>query len=328
MLLYACNGHYHYHNQNLLNLNKQKIITIHNSHEDMQPENQDIYQRRNGAYISVDLPNILECKIPKLIIMMDNARKFYEIDLPRLNNARHTIDVYQNSWTQQRRTTFDKSDNISESWSKMLMMRSLNLMNSTSVWYLNNDDCLIVINRVEKRLSKYFLYETKGMYKADICRIAALYEKGGYYFDTDMEVIKPVIIGPQITFSSVWAQKNLSKESFFQSFMAVAPKHPILAININLLLKHYENITNGGMGLFEGLLGPESLYRSYIEFNRSEESKYWQTDMNLQEVIPEAYPKIKKRGIQYLCNYLVHNSTEKDVYFYSRIVGAGISCKY
>jgi len=325
----------------IMNLTKPKTITAHKLiqpvnlttiHKQMQPANQEIYQRHNATYTNnshINLPDTLGDKIPKLIIMMDNTRYFYRIDLPRLNNARHTIDVYQNAWEQQRRTILDKSKISSESWSDMLMTRHQNMTNSTSVWYLNNDDCLIVINRVEKRLAKYFLNETKGMYKADICRIAALYEKGGYYFDTDMEVIKPVILGPQVTFSSVLGHKftQEAKTSFFQSFMAVAPKHPILKLNMNLLLEHYENIANNGTGLFGELIGPESLYRSYIEFNHTEESKYWPVDMSLQEVIPDAYRRIKRRGHQYLCNLLVHNATEKDVYFYSRIVGAGVRCK-
>lgn len=78
------------------------------------------------------------------------------------------------------------------------------------VWYLNDSDCVDLIERVYPVLTPYFLAETVGMYKSDICRIVALYDKGGYYIDTDMEIIdhQTIIYPPNITMATVWGLKT------------------------------------------------------------------------------------------------------------------------
>jgi len=57
---------------------------------------------------------------------------------------------------------------------------------------LTDDDCCALLQRVEPKLVPHFDREKKGAYKADICRVAALFEEGGYYFDIDIRVITPV----------------------------------------------------------------------------------------------------------------------------------------
>jgi len=256
---------------------------------------------------------IPETTIPKLIIMMDKASSFSDIDKLRRKNAINTIQIYQDAWGEKQMGGFSNRSN-----------GGISTM-PAGLWYLNNADCENLIKRVENRLVKYFLNETEGMYKADICRVAALYEKGGYYFDTDMEVIQPLNLAPHITFSTVRAMYN--EHEFFQSFLAVAPKHPIMKLNMELLLKHYQIIDENSTMLFKGLLGPESLYQSYIEFNKTEDFQNWPIDLDLKEVLgPAVYPRLRQRGKSYNCNIVVHNATQKVPYFYSRIIGAGKNC--
>jgi mannosyltransferase OCH1-like enzyme len=38
------------------------------------------------------------------------------------------------------------------------------------------------------------MMENFGFFKGDLCRLAALYKYGGYYFDIDLEVIEPVLL--------------------------------------------------------------------------------------------------------------------------------------
>jgi hypothetical protein len=47
----------------------------------------------------------------------------------------------------------------------------------------------------KKTLIEYFMDEPLGMYKANLCRGAALYETGGLYFDADLGVCMNVFTG-------------------------------------------------------------------------------------------------------------------------------------
>ncbi|GMI11343.1 hypothetical protein TrLO_g7772 [Triparma laevis f. longispina] len=69
---------------------------------------------------------------------------------------------------------------------------------------------------VEPRLLPYFINEKLGMFKADMCRVAALYLNGGYYLDIDLGVVEPIIFdNPRIKFSTMreayneWVHKTM-----------------------------------------------------------------------------------------------------------------------
>jgi hypothetical protein len=61
------------------------------------------------------------------------------------------------------------------------------------------------------RLLEYFNKEKRGSWRSDICRVADLYLKGGYYMDNDMRAVRAIVF--QITFSS----RCLSNEQNFSS---------------------------------------------------------------------------------------------------------------
>jgi hypothetical protein len=71
------------------------------------------------------------------------------------------------------------------------------------------------------------LKKEKGMYKADICRVAELYLNGGYYFDVDLLAVHSVSPADSVRFATVRGQ-GWPKHGFFQAFTARAPGHPIL----------------------------------------------------------------------------------------------------
>jgi hypothetical protein len=58
--------------------------------------------------------------------------------------------------------------------------------------FLDDADCREMILSVSPDLAKGFDRERRGMIKADICRVAALYQSGGYYFDVDIEASRPL----------------------------------------------------------------------------------------------------------------------------------------
>jgi mannosyltransferase OCH1-like enzyme len=94
------------------------------------------------------------------------------------------------------------------------------------------------LSRTEPRLIKHFEKE-QGMYKADICRVAELYQNGGYYFDIDLLAVHPVSPAESVGFATVMGT-GWPKHGFFQAFTDGAPGHPILKKSLNALLEVYE----------------------------------------------------------------------------------------
>jgi Glycosyltransferase sugar-binding region containing DXD motif len=121
------------------------------------------------------------------------------------------------------------------------------------VRFLTNDDCEDAIVRVysnrddsrnkSQRLLHYFREETTGMYKGDLCRGVALVETGGMYLDVDLGVRMNLfrVLHSTTTFATVRVHKRSHNVgSFFQAFMAAAPRHPILERYVDLFLDYYD----------------------------------------------------------------------------------------
>jgi hypothetical protein len=77
--------------------------------------------------------------------------------------------------------------------------------------------------KVDPRLLKPFNTEPNGPDKGDICRIAALYLFGGYYFDVDIQVIKTLDPEPEVDFITT----NMVNKKFFQVILALPASHPV-----------------------------------------------------------------------------------------------------
>lgn len=240
-------------------------------------------------------------KIPRRIIILDTRYKSIS-EIPDLlqENILNTINTYHNAWDAAG-------------------------LKHEEVWYLGNTECQEQIKVAEPRLLQYYLREQKGQYKANVCRIAALFNKGGYYFDTDMQVVKAVTdISTSTTFVS--PLEVLGKEGkingIFNSFVAASAKHPIFKINLDLFLEFYQTRHRR-----YSLLGTKSLFEAYEKFLSSPQisSKEWPIDMSLAEIHLKSnakYIEFPRHGGQgCCCDYVVHNSTQEQIYFYSRIMG-------
>jgi hypothetical protein len=226
---------------------------------------------------------------------------------PQLNmlasNARETIALYREFWGEP----------------------------SAVATLLTDEDCIVVLKVAEPRLIKYFAKE-KGMFKADICRIAELHVNGGYYFDVDMLAVHPVSPPDSAGFSSVrssqWPQKG-----FLQAFTASAPGHPILKKSLDILLEVYTGVRSRS-GLLKKLIGPMTMqiaYDLYMNETLSEEVK----DIFIMDEIrigrtrkPKFISKLPKQEtkggegfVSSRCDYIVHDNTTQ--YFYSRVKGTG-----
>ena len=112
--------------------------------------------------------------------------------------------------------------------------------------------CQKVISKVEPTLLPHYIHETKGQNKANICRIAALYDKGGYYFDTDMQVVKALDIQRDITFVTPHEAKSTWHDvpGFFNSFLAVLSHHSFFKnfLNLDIFVQYYNSSSSGGGG--------------------------------------------------------------------------------
>ena len=183
-----------------------------------------------------DKTNILKTKEPQ---------HFYE-------NVIKTIDMYTHAFEQN--TTDSNSTNA--------------VTASIRVTCMDNDYCVKIIQHVSPGLVPFFLSEARGDYKADICRLAALYLHGGYYFDVDIDVIKPFYhvrsaTDKEVTFSTVI---DLKESAFFQAFLAATPRHPIIKTALKVIQAYYDSPyrTTKGIGTPMGPLTLAAAYRLVV----------------------------------------------------------------
>lgn len=283
-------------------------------------------------------------RIPHRLIFLDTRYDSIDnIPSPFKNNVKHTIEVYDTFWNNN-----EQNDNVNNTIGNYTTntgnYSNNNDTHHVDVEYLGDAECQNAILIAEETLLRHYIREKKGKNKSNICRIAILYLKGGYYFDTDMEAVKPVKIQSNVTFvTPVEAATDWhGVKGLFNSFIAVSPKHPLLRINLNIFIKYYK--WNIYIREWEfPLLGTASLFASYKQFiSHKNSTRYgnvkndevnellifdkddWLLDLSLNEMRLSSieyplFPRHKGRG--WGCDYVVQNATEKEIYFYSRIVG-------
>jgi len=190
--------------------------------------------------------------------------------------------------------------------------------------FLDDAACRLAIQQSEPRLVKHFDNEREGKFKADICRVADLYNHGGYYFDVDLKTIRPIRLNATITFSSVLSGYP-NFDQFFQAFLATTPQHPVLGEALQIMLRYY----TGSHALRGKNVGTSTLWDAY---DAVDEATRGQSKL-LIETKNEAngewyYPDIPKLdGVGCCCDQICHDPEEKVVYFYARVPGSGRYCE-
>jgi len=202
---------------------------------------------------------------------------------------------------------------------------------SPPMWFLSEDDCLMAIQLVEPQLIPYYVNEERGNNKANVCRVAALYLKGGYYFDVDMVVVKPLLLASNITFATPAEYRNNEQtdlQGLFNSFLASAPKHPILRTNLDLFLQHYRK---GDLPLRSKThhMGTGTLRLAY---EQTPVEQRGETFMNLienamTEINEKRYFNFLRTGKGWGCTYFVEDPQQKQMYFWSRLIRHSSPCE-
>mmetsp|Transcript_6525 Transcript_6525/g.10363 ORF Transcript_6525/g.10363 Transcript_6525/m.10363 type:complete len:374 (-) Transcript_6525:19-1140(-) len=201
----------------------------------------------------------------------------------------------------------------------------------SEVHFLTDEDCLISIARVmgpESPLIDFFKTETEGMYKADICRGAALYELGGLYMDVDLQSRMNVrdIILPTTTFVvPIVHQASKHPGSFFQAFIGSIRQNPILFRYLELFIEYYEGRIN-----LQGPLGVLLLRRAHDQIigTHNNPKSHAQSLQYFQEVKHDAglFPDVPPPtwGSRRACRFVVvaNYRTPFIVPFYSRVKGS------
>jgi mannosyltransferase OCH1-like enzyme len=190
--------------------------------------------------------------------------------------------------------------------------------------FLTDPRCREAVTQAEPRLLEYFDKEEKGAFRSDICRVADLYLKGGYYMDNDMGAVEAIVLPDNIFFSTVLES---NEQNFFQSFLASTPGNPILRKALDVMLSYYAGTQyryrrKGFTGM-----GTATLKDAYNLAIREDPSLGDKTRL-LREINlamrPHLYMEVNRqngKGTEekvHFCNWAVHHAETHKVYFFSR----------
>ena len=180
-------------------------------------------------------------------------------------NVLNTITIYREAW-KKRPDPHQDQESVSNNYQGEETLHNMTTGviiqkpstynafegNDGDVLFFDDRECLEMIRKVEPRLILPFELEIDGSYKADICRMAALYAYGGYYFDVDIEVIQPLLLQQQhaaaaapnnnrrsgISFVTSWTESP-SHHEMFQAILAVSPQHPVIRANMDIMIQDW-----------------------------------------------------------------------------------------
>jgi len=193
-------------------------------------------------------------------------------------------------------------------------VRNTVVMNdAASVRFMDTAACESATGAFSPELLAIYRGEADLRYRADVCRIAALYWEGGYYFDDDMVAYRPIVplIHEDTEFATVQA---VEAGLFFQSFIAATPCHPVLRRNLEMFI---EARMPNPPKKYENLLGPVTLKLAFKELLPSNsqiftESRYNPVLMTEPLMVLPSY-----NGFE--CEFIVYDRVTKELLFCSRI---------
>lgn len=243
-------------------------------------------------------------------------------DLLLLDNVMHSLGLHPN-----KRVIFYGDDDCNDAIQKYFGPRE-----SIVEWF-NNPSLHAV------RMGHSF---TDGKFKSDLCRLVQLFEHGGLYLDTDLQLMVSIDDLPNHAFASVLESRTSAERGIFQALVSATKAHPV----IGRALAYFAQWARGGRNV-TGLLGP-SIMRSALD---DEYFKDYEVDASrgrldslddvilLEEVEPKEFAGflkeqsecLAKTGVRRtnhhrennLCGYLVVNKNTQSPVAYSRMMRSG-----
>jgi len=125
--------------------------------------------------------------------------------------------------------------------------------------YYGDSQCEVLLESFgDEALLKAFRGESHGAYRGDICRAVALFEKGGYYLDVDVQMAVPFsdIVAPSATFFSALAATG---GGVLNAIIGVVPKSEIIAEHLAAIRHYYTSMTK--YDPFATDMGPKTLQK-------------------------------------------------------------------
>jgi mannosyltransferase OCH1-like enzyme len=244
----------------------------------------------NPVPIDMRGPPSQEFKIPRRIIFTYKDNILETKDPPVLyENMLNTIQKYREEWGDP----------------------------NAPVWLLTDADCVNAIHLARPNLVNYFVREEAGSWKADMCRAAALYLTGGYYFDVDIEVVEPWKHGSNVTFATAATQGT---NRFFQAFVASEKEGRVIEKSLSEMLLFYETKRSRA-----NLLGCVTMKWAYELIPVSERG-----ETVILEELPFPRDRLespeRRDAVGCCCEFGVQDPYTKQHAFYSRVVGASSFC--
>jgi hypothetical protein len=244
----------------------------------------------NPVPIDMRGPPSQDFKIPRRMIFTYKYNILETKDPPRLyENVLNTIQKYREAWGEP----------------------------NAPFWFLDDAECLDAIRLAKVNLLTYFSREGHESWKADICRVAALYLTGGYSFGVDMEVVQPWKHDKDITFATAVANGTTQ---FVQSFIGSEKEGRIIMRTLSEMLLYYEKKQSR-----KQLMGPSTMKWAFDLIPISERGE----TVLLEETTfsrGQVESLERQEAVGCCCDLGVRDPKTKQHVFYSRIVGASPSC--
>jgi hypothetical protein len=226
-----------------------------------------------------------------------------------------------------RRMIFTSEHNILETKDPLLLYE--NVINTIQkyreawgepnapVWFLDDADCMDAIRLAKVNLVSFYSREVNESWKADICRVAALYLTGGYSFGVDMEVIQPWKHDKGVKFATAVA--NGTKQ-FVQSFIASEKEGRVIKKTLSEMLLFYEKKQNRMQ-----LMGPSTMKWAFdlVPISERGETAFLEETTFRRDQVESLE---RQEAVGCCCDLGVRDPKTKQQLFYSRIVGASPSC--
>jgi hypothetical protein len=225
---------------------------------------------------STNTSNITPAAVPELeeLVLSNHTHAIPNILLfTHYTNLLTYIDKNDNPSNNDNNMAAAPDDNDKEK-EKELRALAANVRHAISLHpgakarFLTDDDCVKSLKAVmgddDTDLVGFFKKETQGMYKADLCRGAALWETGGLYLDVDLGVRMNLfdVLYDTTNFATIKVHmQSKHKGAFFQAFMAATPHHPIIYRYIELFQDYYRGKLDPPLS--DGPLGVLLLRRAY-----------------------------------------------------------------